>query len=724
MIRKTILMAGILLIALCVTAVQAAVVRSTAYGNGADATVSNDNQSSAWWPSATHGTNLPTSTNWTYLGMRNIAGTRQRIAYLRFDLSEVAGDMSGASLSMTADFLKGGTKAINIYGLKDGSDDNWVESAICYDNAPGMLPPTPAYGNYTIDPAKLTLQGTITFPALTDPVNYPIVFSSTDPNILGGLPAGDKNKLMTLVLIAAGDSEDTASSKENTATPPNMAPTLILPNANLGGGTTPFPTDNSMVDVNFKNGTYLRRLSWAAAEGCTKWDVWFGPADANALDYQTKLIKVQTNSNKRYYNIPTTLTSGLIYTWVVNGYNGTTLPPDPNVPGVIWRFTATSLPIITAQPVEQIKFAAEQAVFAVTAEASTVPITSFVWYRSPDNANNTPTGDVEVPGDVEVLGAVASSTLTLTVAPTDEGYYYCKVYNGGPAVVSNAVRLVVKRQLAHWTLDNDFQGWDGTYYLDETPIAIDPVPQNADPNGTGIPGFVANVNGTPSSAVTITTGTGWATVGAFNPTAISNEFTLSMWVKWAGPNAAYQGLLSKTDGWDAANNMWQLEIQLPAANNVIHFKRFGGNTVTMPVLTGGTAALPIGEWAFVAVTVDGTNATIYRLTNVITTRTDAIRSVTSAFVPGTGTVTGATFRIGSVAGATAFNGIIDDVQVFNYAKDARGIVDLHNEVQVGNFCVDTYGTAQDYNGTCKVELADLATFAAQWLSCGLYPNCL
>jgi hypothetical protein len=75
------------------------------------------------------------------------------------------------------------------------------------------------------------------------------------------------------------------------------------------------------------------------------------------------------------------------------------------------------------------------------------------------------------------------------------------------------------------------------------------------------------------------------------------------------------------------------------------------------------------------------------------------------------------------AGGTPLTGMIDEVQIFNYAKDAHGVIDMFNAIAEPDqsFCVDTYPKALDVVPDCVINLKDFAKVAESWLVDGLYP---
>jgi hypothetical protein len=76
-----------------------------------------------------------------------------------------------------------------------------------------------------------------------------------------------------------------------------------------------------------------------------------------------------------------------------------------------------------------------------------------------------------------------------------------------------------------------------------------------------------------------------------------------------------------------------------------------------------------------------------------------------------------------------FGGMLDDLQVYNYALDAVTVADMYLAVYPDAYvCLNLTGeldATYDFDNNCRVDLADFAAFASEWLSCGRYPaaNC-
>jgi hypothetical protein len=175
--------------------------------------------------------------NIEFMKTRFVTNSRVKIPYVRWDLSGVRGDLSGATVSMQLTFNNGNrVRAIDVYGLiDDDTDDAWSEAATSYSNAPGFIytdpdPVTPGNqpsNNFTIDPTEMTLLGTVTTPA-----GVGVMTSTTAALDLDAFLAGDTNKQVTLAFVrSASDSnvDYNFATKENTVGA--IFPTLNLPNA-------------------------------------------------------------------------------------------------------------------------------------------------------------------------------------------------------------------------------------------------------------------------------------------------------------------------------------------------------------------------------------------------------------------------------------------------------------------------------------------------------------
>ncbi len=329
MINKTIY---ILMTMLLVTTsiVQAEVVLTTADGNGADTYLANDGQSGDFGPDSIHGADT------SLRAFRQLASTRSKTGYIRFDLSDVTGDMSGAILTFDATFLKGSAKAVEVYGLIDGEDDFWDESTLTYNTAPGVL--TATLGNYTLDTSKVTLLGTITTPGAGE--LYPVSFSSNPAELsFKTFLDSDTNGLVTILFIGTDNEGEVASKEHETFN----APTLTLPYASIGPGTEAFkpnPADGAE-DV-------LRDvvLMWTPGSFADKHDVYIGNDfddvySATPTDDPNGVYLGRFDPNFYPDSGTLRLKFGQTYYWRIDEVNA---PPDTFVyTGPLWNFTTEPL---------------------------------------------------------------------------------------------------------------------------------------------------------------------------------------------------------------------------------------------------------------------------------------------------------------------------------------------------------------------------------------------
>ncbi len=347
--------------------------------------------------------------------------------------------------------------------------------------------------------------------------------------------------------------------------------------------------------------------------------------------------------------------------------------------------TGTSdMPYFTTQPVSQIADVNDSVSFV--ADGNGPGTLTYSWYKTVDNDNNTPADDTLV---------TTGTTLQINpVAVSDEGYYYCELSNTTGAVYSDVVSLGVKRMLALWTLDT--ADYSGGRYLDTCPE--DPCDNDADVNGT--PSFVngAEPNIT-NQGVNLDSSNGYANAGTFAPSEFTNQLTASLWTWWDGNNGQTQVLLSKRDGLASADERWQLHIS-PSQNKLVLTSLAGGSLNVM--------SMPENQWAMITVTFDGSAAKVYingELKNQ------------GSWVLSNGI--GADFRIG-IQGADYFDGILDDIRVYNYALTQQDIAGLYYSVTGEGVCLNEYGDGLDVTGPvgvsdCKINLYDFAAFAKDWM---------
>jgi hypothetical protein len=68
-----------------------------------------------------------------------------------------------------------------------------------------------------------------------------------------------------------------------------------------------------------------------------------------------------------------------------------------------------------------------------------------------------------------------------------------------------------------------------------------------------------------------------------------------------------------------------------------------------------------------------------------------------------------------------YNGLLDDVRIYNYALPATDIAQLYYDATGLPACMTK--PAGDADDDCDTDIEDLALLASGWLDCGLFPVC-
>lgn len=615
--------------------------------------------------------------------------TANYMGYVRFDLNPLAIDtISSATLKMTVsggaprnDTLTTGRYAPHgLLNIAGNTPQNWDEATLNQGS-------TGAEVNWTTRTINMTnvvnLDGDVAGNIETLVAGPGGAYAAGTTLSTTGVPLvdflnarADDDGLVTFIINGEMNNNRGygLGTRENLT--PEYRPQLTL-TYTTKGASTPQPPSGSKVNL------YISQLSWTNSESYPKCDVYFG-TEPNLLTMDklsfTPAVTSVNIEDFPSYSVP--LAEGTYY-WRVDCYKGDPIPSEPNLPGrQFWNFIATPEPLIVTNPEDQFKFAGETAVFTV-AFSSVDPIT-YAWYRSTDNANNTDADDTQVGTD--------SSTLTLSnVSLADEGYYYCKAANPRETRSATA-RFSIKRQYAHWTLDGNADDSSGNNL-----------------HGTlyGSPAFTSDVLNDPNKAL--------AFDGADDYIDEPNGFsdfspgmTISLWAKPAA----------------AGNFARFIDFGNGAPSDNIFFGRSGTAANLILAVHIGTAAgslnvvannvIVLNEWQMFVGTVDESrNVVLYK---------NGLPVQTGLFTQKPNIVTRTINYVGrsNWTADAMYNGALDDIQIWNYAKSADDIANLYSDT-AGNFCRTrpTY----DWDSNCKVDLPDFASIAAQWLDCGLYPNC-
>jgi hypothetical protein len=471
-----------------------------------------------------------------------------------------------------------------------------------------------------------------------------------------------------------------------------------------------YNTDYSLIPVRAWNPTPVNSVTGVATSTTLQWNTAMDPnntanVNPNVTKHYLYLVDTEPNfvgvtpitiaagsppaATKSY---PVILQTDKTYYWRVDESINNSSTSDPNtIRGFVWSFaTVKSIPVIIDQPDDVLLNAVgETAQFVIV--VTSISHETYQWYKSADNANNTPGNDTAVGTD---FGTLAINNAQLS----NEGYYFCKITNLGGQVLSNVVKLAINRLTAHWTLDQ--ADYVGGLYLDKSGEGHD-----ADPNGT--PTFVAGqlVDGIDILSTTDS----WASAGSWNPSKFSGKLTVSFWLKWAGINGTWQTFVAKRSNgaWDNANVFWQIS----TANNLPSLWFQSPNTNVFV-----DNSLVSGQWQHIVVTVDGTTGRLY---------INGELRANGAFVFGNAIDAPVMLGVADSAGEDPMNGILDDVKIYNYVLSDRDVAVMYTtDDPTKTVCLSSErpDAKYDRNNDCKVDLYDFAEFAGDWLNCGLVPQ--
>lgn len=363
--------------------------------------------------------------------------------------------------------------------------------------------------------------------------------------------------------------------------------------------------------------------------------------------------------------------------------------------GPVWRFRTTPLDvIIETHPVSKTISAGSDVSFTVTARNAD----AYAWYKV--------VGDEEDPDELVGYGPTLSID---DVQFGHEGYYYCVVTNQlppdeGGIQISDTARLMTERLVARWTLAGTLEAmvthpdenWDGVYV---DPNELGPLPSEDE---------VVYTNGPDGSAAGAVKFNGESVVMIPDSAEFFNfhpqGLTLTAWV--LGPS-----------GGD-----WRRPVNKSASYAIV--QQAAGWIDTL--LQGGPwqNAIPADKtdvWRFVAMTYDP--ETSERVTYGIYDADGPIEVLNRATLTQTDIVSGSSNVIIGGASATAstynYPGSVADVRIYNYALDALGVIAVYHDMLQGEpVCTDPDDPKlrYDFNNDCRVDLADFALFATDWLS--------
>lgn len=387
---------------------------------------------------------------------------------------------------------------------------------------------------------------------------------------------------------------------------------------------------------------------------------------------------------------------------------------DPNnIIGATWSFDSlATVPTINAQPVNT-RFAAGDASVQLTVAAVSPTTLLYQWFKS---------ADMVIDGSDTAISGAAADTLTITSHdPANQAYYYCRLANddtvsgSGAAddVYTDVVWLIDERMVAEYLFDGNLtdtsaSGLNGT--------------------GVGAPAFVAGVDG--GSALSLNGTSQYVTVTGGYPNAGLSESggigggretgTISCWVQlgskhtgtWAPIVLDVNGKFGfEIEAWDASVfRVW----------NDGDTGRLVDHSATPTWEPWGYWIAGDAQWHMLVQTWDMNTATanIYWDGNLVSTADLTLTTTFTDAAPVT--------QIGAYANWSSYlEGLIDNLRIYNYQVSAEDIVEEYYAVTGDPGCIytfdgDSHNAVQLGSSYCKIDLADFADLAANWLNSGYY----
>ena len=226
-----------------------------------------------------------------------------------------------------------------------------------------------------------------------------------------------------------------------------------------------------------------------------------------------------------------------------------------------------------------------------------------------------------------------------------------------------------------------------------------------DSSGLGHHGTVLGnkvwVPGVVNTALSFDSSGDYVDCGTFNPSAGTGELTLAMWAYWNGVDGSWQGMASKRDKYTATGMMWDLCMPFDDPAGSLAFERYGR------VVHFGVS-MPQHVWTHVTVTVGAGQVTLYL---------NGTDPVGNAFTMGSGTNVGVALGALTDDGGGSFNGMLDEVHMYNYALSQPEVLTLAGKDRM---YLPVTLSADVYEDDI-IDFKDFSILADNWLETGTLP---
>jgi hypothetical protein len=389
------------------------------------------------------------------------------------------------------------------------------------------------------------------------------------------------------------------------------------------------------------------------------------------------------------------------YWWVVDTYEPNDVAPYTPIlhQGAAWSFTTIpSTPQINPQPQNTYFKAGDPNVVLTLSATSTFPPLTYQWYK-----------DTAIISDgAEYSGTQTDTLVILNPDINDEGNYYCKVTGDNGGITDSDTAIVkMKVLVAQYQFENDPNDSVGTNdgtavgglaYTTEVPAGIGST-YAADPNGS-------NYAQLPIDA--------YPTGGFGNAL---NEGTISFWSKVDSTDI--QAIMASFN--DDSTQAFQIEVPYNGLAR-LYYRENDGDSLDC---RSAGEIVDDGQWHYVVVTYrtnqPGASAEIY-LDGELSGTASTEASLADVGVFQYPMVLMARNNRGTVD--ENFSGLLDDLQIYNYAKTAEEVAQDYYDITGQQSCiVARYEEASqyDFDDDCDFDLTDLSVIFGLWLDSGLYP---
>ncbi len=394
------------------------------------------------------------------------------------------------------------------------------------------------------------------------------------------------------------------------------------------------------------------------------------------------------------------------YVWRVDEVTGS----SQTITGPAWSFsTPNAIPIMTEVRGEGKFDVGSSAQLTASYESGATSVYEVTWYCNGQELN---------PGNDSNISISYSNTESIldiiSMSEAYEGAYYCvATNNGGNSEPSSEINIAIKKLLAEYkfeqSIEDSVSGYTGTMINGSLEygsgiVTTDGQYYAADPNG--------------ANYIELTTDS-YPKAGFGNGL---DEFTYTCWINFSEKmdTSILFGVLNGLPDEDN-NSRSAIEFGVSDTSKIKCFIR-DENNVSLNMYSGALSLVD-NVWHLIVATSDGETLTFYADGEKVATG-DVSSVVNFGEWEHPMTVLADNKR-GEID--WNFSGGVDDLRIYNYALSDLDIAKLYyNETQV-SVCVDApnsnFNVVNTGSSYCRIDMADFAVLAADWLDCGLYPEC-